>query len=57
MVAKLQYKIDKNKSNCTKWKIFHLRTARNGKFLARELHEMENLQCLVYALTSMLYAL
>ena len=57
MAAKLQYKIDKNKLNCTKWKNFRLQAARNGKFLAREMHEMENLQCLVYALTSMLYAL
>jgi hypothetical protein len=27
---------------CTKWKIFNLSTARNGKFLAFPLHEMEN---------------
>lgn len=42
MAAKLQYKIDKNKSNCTKWKIFDLRTAQNGKFLGSKLHKMEN---------------
>lgn len=29
---------------CTKWKIFNLSTARNGKFLAFPLHEMENFQ-------------
>ena len=27
---------------CTKWKIFSLPTARNGKFLAFQLHEMES---------------
>lgn len=30
--------------HCTKWKIFNLSTARNGKFLASPLHEMENFQ-------------
>ena len=27
---------------CTKWKIFSISTARNGKFFASPLHEMEN---------------
>lgn len=27
---------------CTKWKIFNLSTARNGKFSASLLHEMES---------------
>lgn len=27
--------------HCTKWKIFSLSTARNGKFSASPLHEME----------------
>lgn len=28
--------------HCTKWKIFNLSTARNGKFSASPLHEMES---------------
>ena len=28
--------------NCTKWKVFHLQTAQNGKFFAPKLHKMES---------------